>query len=243
MASRRPNTANDASPSRMPFATAEALLWGPEMKKQHAHLLTEMRVLQKQHQGYDARIQATEAVAGAAEAATGRIRHLEEQLAAIQAEDDAKTFEKWASGEITRLSIFVDTNKSVWQKHAELDTKVSHISDSLDRFLRNTVGFEDALRRIDILEHDRREDVHRIQSLEREVHRLTSIRESDASCSVHSRTGLESGRDMREELMMNQRLDAEVSGATSGTDNGILLPWMSPREEVQVRQSPLTQET
>ena len=162
----------------MPFASAEALLWGPEMKKQHAYLLSEMRVLQKQHEGYDTRIRTTEAVAEAAEAAAAQMHDLEQQLIAIEAKEDNKVFEKWASDEITRLGMFVDANESLGQSQIEIDTKVSHISETLDRLLRGHVDLEGVLRRLDFLENDRREDAKRIQKLEREVNCLRSRRES-----------------------------------------------------------------
>ncbi|KAA8617156.1 hypothetical protein PtrSN002B_008415 [Pyrenophora tritici-repentis] len=116
MTTRRPSTPKDAGPPRMPFASAEALIWGPELKKQHAYLLTEMRALQKQHEGYNARIQTTEAVAGAAEAATARIRHLEQKLVAIETEGDDKAFEKWAAEELARVTTEPDDDLMILPK-------------------------------------------------------------------------------------------------------------------------------
>lgn len=243
MAPRRPSTANDAGPSRMPFTSAEALLWGPEMKKQHAYLLTEMRVLQKQHEGYDSRIRATEDVADAAKAATARVRHLEQQLDAIKAEDDDKAFEKWASGEMTRLSIFVDTNKNVRQKQMELDAEVSRISETLDRVVRVPADLKSLLRRLDTLEHDRREDKHRIQSLEEEINRLKCMRPSNHSSLFNPRAKPKAKKGITKSSTPTQILDAEVSDATTETDEEeMLLQRTNIRDEVQVPQSLATNE-
>ncbi|KAG9382137.1 hypothetical protein A1F94_007791 [Pyrenophora tritici-repentis] len=171
MTTRRPSTPKDAGPPRMPFASAEALIWGPELKKQHAYLLTEMRALQKQHEGYNARIQTTEAVAGAAEAATARIRHLEQKLVAIETEGDDKAFEKWAAEELARVSTFVDVNKNVRQKMIELDTVVSRVTEDVDGIKGVEAGFEGVMRRLEFLEHRRMEDAKKIQRLEGEMAR------------------------------------------------------------------------
>ncbi|EDU50470.1 predicted protein [Pyrenophora tritici-repentis Pt-1C-BFP] len=172
MTTRRPSTPKDAGPPRMPFASAEALIWGPELKKQHAYLLTEMRALQKQHEGYNARIQTTEAVAGAAEAATARIRHLEQKLVAIETEGDDKAFEKWAAEELARVSTFVDVNKNVRQKMIELDTVVSRVTEDVDGIKGVEAGFEGVMRRLEFLEHRRMEDAKKIQRLEGEMARV-----------------------------------------------------------------------
>ncbi|KAL7771334.1 hypothetical protein CFE70_001277 [Pyrenophora teres f. teres 0-1] len=172
MTTSRPSTSKDAGPPRMPFASAEALLWGPEMKKQHAYLLTEMRALQKQHEGYNTRIQTTEAVADAAEAATVRIRHLEQKLAAIEAEDDDKVFEKWAAGELARLDAFVDANKDFRQKMIELGTVVLRVTEDVDGLKGVEVGIEGVMRRLEVLERGRREDAKKIQRLEGEILRF-----------------------------------------------------------------------
>ena len=177
MTPRRPNTPKDAGPPRMPFASAEALLWGPEIKKQHAYLLTEMRALQKQHEDYNTRIQATEAIAEAAEAATARIRHLEQKLAAIEAEDEDKAFEKWASGELARLGVFVDANKSVRQKQIELDTELLRIAEDMDGLKPVTGDHEGVMRRLELLERGRKEDAEKIQRLVGEVERLGKEKE------------------------------------------------------------------
>lgn len=213
------------------------------MKKQHAYLLTEMRALQKRHEEHNARIRTTETVTEAAEAATARIRDLEQQFAAIEAKLEDKVFEKWASGKITRLGVFVDTNKDVRQKQSEFATKVSHVSEKLDRCLRDNVGIEDVLRRLDVLEHGRREDAERIQGLEREVDRLRSLWQRDASCPMQSRTDVQSREEVRKELIPSRKSDIEISDLTIESDNEESLPpQVSTYEKIQVPQSPEVQE-
>lgn len=248
MTPHRPRTANDAGPSRMPLPSAEALLWGPEMKKQHAHLLTEMRALQKQHDSYDTRIRATETVAEAFEAVAARIGDLKERLVVIEANKDNEAFPEWACAEITRLNKFVDTNKNLVQKQSELDTKVSIVAESVARLLQDNVGIEDVLRRLDVLEHDRREDAERIQSLERDVRRLRSMQESDASCPMQSRTRREERKGNGDRVMLPRQLDVGISELTIGSDHDArllssLLPGASVQEEIQVPQSLEVQET
>ena len=243
MAPRRPSTADEASPSRIPFAAAEALLWGPEMKKQHAYLLTEMRALQKQHGGYDVRIQATEAVAAASEAATARIRHLEQQIAAIEAEDDDKAFEKWASGEMTRLSIFVDTNKNVRQKQIELDTEVSHISENLGKLERIPTDLKTVLRRLDNLEHGQIDDAHRIRSLEGEIERLRSQQTTAPLGFGNTRLEQKPRQDHTRALTLPQLRDADISDATTETDDeGMLNSHLPLCADLQVPKSPDTRQ-
>jgi myosin heavy subunit len=241
MASRRPSTAStDAGPSRKPFASAEALLWGPEMKQQHAYLLTEMRALQREHQAYDARIQQTEAAAEAAEAATLRIRHLEQQLAAIEAEDDDKVWEKWASGELTQLRIFVDTNKHVRQKQIELSNEVSHIAEDLDKVKNSPADLQAVLRRLALLETGRKEDARRIKSLEGEVTRLKTVRQSSGTSAVSSRSNPYRNQRVRPTVTPSQISHADVSDAatTETEDEDLISPHRPTRDEIQVPRSP-----
>ncbi|KAI4677678.1 uncharacterized protein J4E84_008997 [Alternaria hordeiaustralica] len=245
MGPRRPSSATDVD-SRMPFASAEALLWGPEMKQQHAHLLTEMRTLQKHHEEYEARIRSTEHVAEAAEAATSRVRHLEQQLAAIEAEDDDKAFEKWAAGEMTRLGIFVDTNKHVRQKQIELDSVVSHAMDDLDKLKHVPRELKGVLRRLDLLETGRNQDARRITSLEQEVTRLKSTRQDPNSNSntAGPQTVSKPQHGMLRSMTPSQLLNAGTSEVTSDTDDEdlILMPSF-PREDIQVPRSPEMRES
>ncbi|EMD63266.1 hypothetical protein COCSADRAFT_27702 [Bipolaris sorokiniana ND90Pr] len=242
MTSRRPSTANDAGSSRMPFTSAEALLWGPEMKKQHAYLLTEMRALQKQHEGYDARIRATEAAAAAAEATTVQIRHLEQQLAAIEAENNDKAFEKWASGEMTRLSVFVDTNKNITQKQIELENRVSSMPETFGKLSRRPMELDTVIRRLELLEHSCKEDADRIQSLEGEIGRLRSVRESKTTDNLCAIVGPTSKTYTEAELIDSQLSNCEIWDGTTGPNSEpMLLSQTTPREEIQVPQTPVIQ--
>jgi hypothetical protein len=237
---RRPSSAStDASSSRMPFASAEALLWGPEMKQQHTYLLTEMRALERQHEAYDARIQQTEAAAEAAEAATARIRHLEQKLAAIQAVDDDKAFEKWASGEMTRLGIFVDTNKHVRQKQIELCNEVSHIAEDLDQLKNGPTDLKALLWRIDLLENGRKEDARRIKSLEGEVTRLITGRPGSSRSTVSSRSNPHRNNGIRRTITPSELAHAEISDAEVTTeDEMVMSPRRPTQEKIQVPRSP-----
>lgn len=180
-------TQNDAGPQRLPYAAAEALLWGPEMKKQHTWLLAEMRALQTQHKIYDTRIQNTEVAAEAAEAATSRIRHLEQQLAAIEAVDSEKVFEKWASAEINQLKVFRDDNKHVRQRQIDLEKDRADVGDEFEAIKHVPGALKSLVRRVDILEACRKEDFDRLQYLERENASLKIFQQTftmNRSCSL-----------------------------------------------------------
>ncbi|RYN30531.1 hypothetical protein AA0112_g6799 [Alternaria arborescens] len=238
MAPRRPSTAGDID-SRMPFASAEMLLWGPEMKQQHAHLLTEMRKLQRHHEAYDIRIKTTEHVAGAAEAATSRIRHLEQQLAAIEAEDDDKAFEKWAMGEMTRLGNFIDTNKHVRQKQIELDNVMSHAVEDLDRLRQVPRDLQNVLLRLDVLEAGRTEDVRRIRSLEKELTHLKAIQQDHTTKTAGSQTVFRIQQAIMRTMTPPPLLNDGHSDATTEAEDEELAPMQKPTHEGnQVRQYP-----
>jgi hypothetical protein len=174
---RRPNIAQkDVDRERMPFEAAEALLWGKETYNQHTTLYGRMIELEDQHRAYDARIQATEAVAEAAEAATARIRHIEQQVAAIESDEHDRPFDKWVGAEIDNLKIFVDKNKNVRQKQIELDKQVTDLAETFDKIRGTPNPVEDLLRRIGLLENERTKDAGQIRQLEKDVTRLTMMR-------------------------------------------------------------------
>ncbi|KAH9879010.1 hypothetical protein J1614_002445 [Plenodomus biglobosus] len=182
MTPRRPSSAhNDTGPQRLPFAAAEALLWGPEMKKQHQWLLQQMRSLNTQHEAYDARIQTTEAIAEAAEAATARIRHMEQQIIAMEAVDKENTFENWAMAEINQLKVFRDDNKNVRQKQIELDKKVAGFADDVDKLKRVPDELVDLIRRVDFVASRQMEDANRMKRLEKEIDDLKGGRQTSTS--------------------------------------------------------------
>jgi DNA repair exonuclease SbcCD ATPase subunit len=220
----------------MPFASAEALLWGPEMKQQHTHLLKEMRTLQRLHEAYDARIRATEHVAEAAEGATSRVRHLEQQLAAIEAEDNDKAFEKWAAGEMTRLGIFVDTNK---QKQIELDNVVSRAVEDLDKLRQVPKELKVVLQRLDLLEAGQKQDARRIKSLEEQVTRLKSRRHDFTSSTAGSQAVSRPQQSIMRSMTSSQLLNAEISDSTTETDDeDSILRRRFLDAEIQAPQSP-----
>ncbi|KAI8940366.1 hypothetical protein NX059_004059 [Plenodomus lindquistii] len=174
MSPRNSSSQSDAGPQRLPFAAAEALLWGPEMKKQHQWLLQQMRELHSQHEAYDARIQTTEAIAEAAEAATARIRLMEQQLTAMEAVDKENAFEKWAVAEINQLKAFKDDNKNLRQKQIELDKEVAGLTDDVDKVRQVPHDLESLHTRVEMLSSRQKEDADRIKALEREIASLRS---------------------------------------------------------------------
>jgi hypothetical protein len=213
------------------------------MKQQHAHLLTEMRILQKHHEAYDARIRSTEHTAEAAEAAISRIRHLEQQLAAIEAEDDDKAFEKWAVGEMTRLGIFVDTNKHVRQKQIELDNAISHVVEDLDKLRQVPRDLQGVLRRLDLLEAGRTQDTRRIRSLEKELTHLKATQQEPTANNAGPQTVSRPQKGTIRSVTPSQLLNAELSDATTEIEDEDLIPMRSIiHEGIQVPQSPEMQE-
>ncbi|KAL6704729.1 hypothetical protein ACN47E_007650 [Coniothyrium glycines] len=185
MTPRRPSSAQaDLGPQRLPFAAAESLLWGPEIKKQHQWLLERMRQLQSQHEACETRIKAMEVTAQAAETAAGKISHMEQQIIAMEAVDNDKVFEKWAAEEITRLSLLAERNKNIREKQMELEKDVRSGHDELDRVKEIGSGFRSLLRRLDLLDANREQDADKIQRLEDEVGRL---RNRDSHGSSHHR--------------------------------------------------------
>jgi predicted RNase H-like nuclease (RuvC/YqgF family) len=161
---------------RMPMAAAEALHWGKETYNQHTRLFKRMSELEEQHRVCDTRIQATEAIAEAAEAATSRIRRIEQQVAAIESDEQDRPFEKWVEEEITSFKGFVEKNKTVRQKQIELDKQVSNLEDSFDKIKKASRDSEILLHRIGRLENDRIDDANRIRRLENDLAALMSLR-------------------------------------------------------------------
>ncbi|KAF1942563.1 hypothetical protein EJ02DRAFT_402057 [Clathrospora elynae] len=240
MTPRRSSTAiTDVGPSRISFASAEALLWGPEMRNQHEWLLTKMQALQSEHEAYDARIQSTEAAAEAAEAATSRIRHIEQQLAAMEAEDQDKVFERWAAEEMTHLKIFVDRNQHVRQKQIELEKAVSHVSDDLAKIRDVPVDVKSLLCRLELLEAGRKEDTNRIKSLGKDLANLKTMRQNSGLSNVSSRANLNRSQGSSKAAAPPRVQDAELSDATTETEDEALVAQRgSTGEQVQVPRSP-----
>jgi hypothetical protein len=169
-------TRDDAQ--RMPFAAAEALLWGRKTHDEHKFLFPRMAALEEQHKAYDTRIAATEVIAEAAEAATARIRRIEQQVAAIESDEQDRPFDRWAEREITNFKGFVEKNKTVRQKQIELETKVLSFEDSVDKTKDASRDIEILLRRIGRLENDRANDANRIKRLEKNMNDIVSMRQN-----------------------------------------------------------------
>ncbi|KAH8732948.1 hypothetical protein GQ44DRAFT_821200 [Phaeosphaeriaceae sp. PMI808] len=165
---------------RMPLEAAEALLWGKETHNQHTFLYRRMKELEEHHRAYDTRIQVTEAVAESAEAATSRIRHIEQQITAIESDEHDRPFDKWATEEITNFKSFVEQNKSVRPKQIELGKQVSTLEDSIREVKDVSKRFGILLRRIECLEVARIKDANRIVELEQDVSSLTASHQNHA---------------------------------------------------------------
>jgi predicted RNase H-like nuclease (RuvC/YqgF family) len=165
---------------QMPMAAAEALHWGKETYNQHTRLFNRMSELEQQQRFYDTRIQATEVAAEAAEAATFRIRRVEQQIAAIESDEQDRPFDKWAEEEITGFKGFIEKNKNVRQKQIELDKQVSDLEDSFHKVKDASKDVEILLHRIRHLENDRIDDTSRIRRLENDLTALMSLRNVQA---------------------------------------------------------------
>jgi hypothetical protein len=215
----------------MPYATAEALLWGPEMRKQHQWLLEQMRKLQCQHEAYDARIKGMEAIAETAAAATAKIRHMEQQLIAMEAVDNEEEFKHWVTEEITRVKIFTERNQNIRQKQIELEKDLSTVFDQLDK-MKEDIGMRSLLRRLDLLEANREQDATHFNALEKEVvdmkkGTLISYASSDRR-QVRRHTPFSSRGFMPRQQEADSETEEELSMSTP----------RPPREQIQAPQSP-----
>lgn len=180
----RPGSAQSSSNQpRLAMDGAEALLWGKKTHDDQVYLNKRMKELEEQHRDYDARIQATEAIAEAAEAATSRIRRIEQQVTAIESDEQDRPFDKWAEGEISSFKSFMEKNKNVRQKQIELEEKISRLEDSVDKAKDSSNDLSALLSRIARLEKDHISDANRIKSLEADVTSLTLLRQDWAPSS------------------------------------------------------------
>ncbi|KAJ4307546.1 hypothetical protein N0V94_009696, partial [Neodidymelliopsis sp. IMI 364377] len=94
---RRPSTAQPTTlTQRIPYEAGEALLWERQNHRVHAHLSIQMKELKAQHDAYNARIQATESIAEAAEAAVHKVKQMEARIAAMEEDDKDRPFDAWA---------------------------------------------------------------------------------------------------------------------------------------------------
>ncbi|KAG9201567.1 hypothetical protein G6514_005574 [Epicoccum nigrum] len=175
IAPQRPSTAQSLSlGSRMPFEAAEALLWERQNNRVHAHLSVQMKKLQAEHDKFDARIQATEAVAEAAEAAIHKIKQMDTKIAAIEAEERDRPFDTWAKESISALQMSVDAMRGVRQKLSGLETKVDQIGEGIETVQGESASLNDVVRRLEVLECARQDDARKVTYLEEELGKLES---------------------------------------------------------------------
>ena len=160
----------------MPFEAAEALLWERQNNRVHAHLSVQMKKLQAEHDKFDARIQATEAVAEAAEASIHKIKQMDTKIAAIEAEERDRPFDTWAKESIGELNISLDAMRGVRHKLSGLETKVDQIEEGIETAQGESALLKDVVRRLEVLECARQEDARKVTHLERELGELESGR-------------------------------------------------------------------
>ncbi|KAL5121247.1 hypothetical protein ACEQ8H_000715 [Pleosporales sp. CAS-2024a] len=169
----RPGSAQSSSDrQRMPFAAAEALLWGKKTAEEHHFIHSRMRELEDHHRAYNNRIKATEVIAEAAEAAITRIRRVEQQVAAIESDDRDRPFDKWVEGEVATFKVFAEKNKTVRQKQIELEGKISSLEDSVDKAKDVAMDLEILMERISRMDNERIKDSALISKLQGEVAEL-----------------------------------------------------------------------
>lgn len=160
----------------MPYEAGEALLWERQNHRVHTHLSIQMKELQARHDTYDAQIQATESIAEAAEAAVHKVKHMEARIAAMEADDKDRPFDAWAKEAISQVQIFVDSHKGVRQMLSGLEQRMGDIGEDLEG-VRYTAGLlRSVVRRLEVLEDEKREEGETRKTLEREVERLQSAR-------------------------------------------------------------------
>lgn len=188
---RRPSTAHSTPfTTRMPYEAGEALLWERQNHRVHAHLSIQMKELQAQHEAYDARIQATESVAEAAEAAVHKVKQMETKIAAFEADEADRPFDAWAKEAIGQLQVFVDGQKGVRQKLSGLEMKVGKLGEDVERVRDEDGLLRSVVRRLKVLEDDRREEERKVRELQREVERLRTSghRQEKVHDEVHEET-------------------------------------------------------
>lgn len=237
----RPGSAQAlADQQRMSFTAAEALLWGKKTAEEHHHISSRMRDLEEQHQAYHSRIQATETVAEAAEAATARIRRIEQQVAAIESDEQDRPFDKWVEGEVSTFKVFAEKNKNVRQRQIELETKISCLEDSVDKAKDVALDLEILLERIARLESDRNKDTSIIRKLEGEVTDLKMARQNKAIVGTHipqpSSTGRVTPKHMRPPSSAQPVAEIEVEDPADETEDEEHLP---TQPVIQSRQQPV----
>jgi hypothetical protein len=157
----------------MPFEAAEALLWGKATFEQNGFLYKRMQDLEQQHMAYDVRIQSTEAIAETAEAAMSRVRNLEQQVAAIEADEPNKPFNDWITAEVERVRDFIDQNKSIRPRVIQLENMIATGREDREKVMALEKVVEGLMKRIEEMDGKMREDHERVGSQQRTVDDMT----------------------------------------------------------------------
>lgn len=131
-----------------------------------------MKALQSAHDAYDARIAATEAIAEAAETAVCKVRSLERKVDAFEADEREGPFVVWCKEAVTTLQGSVEGMKGLRQKVSALDGKMERLGEDVERIRDEGGVVKGVVRRLEVLEGERREEERRVRELEREVLRL-----------------------------------------------------------------------
>ncbi|KAF9699336.1 hypothetical protein EKO04_002180 [Ascochyta lentis] len=173
---RRPSTAQPGSLStRMSYEAGEALLWERQNHRVNAHLSIQVKELQTQHDAYNSRIQATESIAEAAEAAVYKVKQMEARIAAMEADDQDRPFDAYAKEAIGQFQVFVDSHKGVRQKLSGLEQKVGNLNEDTED-MRDARGLLNSMmRRLEVLEEERKEEGEKVRKLEKEMETLRRI--------------------------------------------------------------------
>lgn len=158
----------------MPYEAGEALLWERQNHRIHAHLSVQMKELQAQHNAYDARIQATESIAEAAESAIHKVKQMEAKIAAMEADDQDRPFDAWAKEAISQVQVFVDSHKGVRQKLSGLEQKMGSLGENVKSLRGTSELLKSMVRRLEVLEDERAGQSQKVKHMEAEIARLRS---------------------------------------------------------------------
>jgi len=244
----RPGSAQSPGNSqRMPLEAAEALLWGKQTRDEHVYLYERMKQLEQQHRDYDARIQDAETIAVAADAATARVRRVEQQVAAIESDEQDRPFDKWAEEEISGFKKFIEKHMNVRQKQIELEEKISHMEDSAGQARDVSKDIEILLDRIARLEQDHISDANQIRKLESDVNNLTTLPQLNEAVETDMLLGNTIQRQKVDQMppppsrQQNAGLQDDTETEDDNENENFKTPFTTVQqgqEEVQVLRSP-----
>lgn len=170
---------------RMPFEAAEALLWERQNNRVQSHLSLQVKELQTQHDTFSTRIQATEAVSEAAEATIRNIKQMELKIAAIEAEERDRPFDKWVKEAIGHLQISVEGMKGFRQKLNGLEVAVEKIDECIDSTRNDSTVLKNMVRKVEMLEEGSRDEARKVTLLEEELARLKTAHRQPANVIDH----------------------------------------------------------